>query len=679
MPSSAHPRYALRFESGDRKGETVPIDPEGITVGRRPSNGLQVVESSVSGVHAEFEVDGQGVVLRDLNSTNGTRVGAERVQQRRLAHGDVVHLGNVRFTFLDGELAEPAPEAQAPTEPAPPAPPGEAGEAVQHVSADRVARSQRRSIVSVVVVLAVLGAGGFAAWRLGAGGGGRGEVAAVPVREVEGDLLSASRSFEEAEAAAAWSSAEAAPAAFVRDARARRSGDVGFLAGLAPGEWALLSSPEQRVATGRALEARAAVRPGPRDGRARLGLELIDTSGRAGATTAWSEAVEGRDEFVELSVVAAVPPGYDAARVLVLAQAAQGEADVAVDDASLAPTSGPAGSAATVAEYQLSLVGDPPRAATLFKIDRVLLSGLVAVEGGDRAGPLGGAPAELACEGGDGGIHLRAPAASTLSGAVEPALAAAGVATIGPGGYRTHQVEFRREETSSLLLGSGRDLVRLRFPAPLSVSGRPEREGGEAFAFTVELEGAGEVFVQLAFAAERAAAADLAHRARAAEGEGALGGALELWSELLDEYPYEAALVQESEAARSRLIQRGMEELQAVRAELERARFFRLVDLYRECRARAEEVAARYAGSEVVEASRELVTEVEGALAALDADRGQLEAARLASIRGALERRGSERLAAAVGEYLERHFPDAAQRLPESSDEGGGESGSEDG
>jgi hypothetical protein len=109
-------RHALRFENGGRRGETVPLAPgedgELPVLGRRPGNAIQIVDPSVSGRHAEFVLAPDGVTVRDLGSTNGTRVGDERVSEQRLAHGDVLHFGNVRVTFLDALVAEPEAAAR---------------------------------------------------------------------------------------------------------------------------------------------------------------------------------------------------------------------------------------------------------------------------------------------------------------------------------------------------------------------------------------------------------------------------------------------------------------------------------------------------------------------------------------------------------------------------------------
>ena len=84
-------RYSLRFETGERRGEQIPLTGSKFTIGRRPGNSLQVLETSVSGKHAELLVSDEQILLRDLGSTNGTRVGGEKVLESRLKHGAEVY------------------------------------------------------------------------------------------------------------------------------------------------------------------------------------------------------------------------------------------------------------------------------------------------------------------------------------------------------------------------------------------------------------------------------------------------------------------------------------------------------------------------------------------------------------------------------------------------------------
>ena len=107
-------QYALRFETGERRGEVVPILVDAaaggvFTVGRRPGNSLQVTDGSVSGKHAEILVDAAGVAIRDLGSTNGTLVGGQKVTEAGLQHLGRFSLGAVEFTLLDQAQGAPDP------------------------------------------------------------------------------------------------------------------------------------------------------------------------------------------------------------------------------------------------------------------------------------------------------------------------------------------------------------------------------------------------------------------------------------------------------------------------------------------------------------------------------------------------------------------------------------------
>ena len=105
-------RFSLRFVSGDRAGEVCPLEAPLVTLGRLASNSLQVKDGSISGSHAEFLVGESSVVLKDKDSTNGTKIGGTSIKERELAHGDELRFGSVVARFLDAELADPV-EAEA--------------------------------------------------------------------------------------------------------------------------------------------------------------------------------------------------------------------------------------------------------------------------------------------------------------------------------------------------------------------------------------------------------------------------------------------------------------------------------------------------------------------------------------------------------------------------------------
>ncbi len=85
----------------------IPLGPEGATLGRNPSNTLQIDDPRVSGQHCQIQWDGDVWVLVDSGSANGTRVNGEEVQSTRLRHGDEIRLGMTILRFLNDEKTRP--------------------------------------------------------------------------------------------------------------------------------------------------------------------------------------------------------------------------------------------------------------------------------------------------------------------------------------------------------------------------------------------------------------------------------------------------------------------------------------------------------------------------------------------------------------------------------------------
>jgi hypothetical protein len=660
-------RYSLRFETGERTGETIPIQSGGFTIGRKPGNSLQILDASVSGSHAEIVLDPQGAQVRDVGSTNGTRVGEERVREARLAHGDRVTFGSVRMVFRDAQLETPAqgsdpvapsvhashaaraPHAAAAAE-------APAAEGLIRVSAEVLARSKKRSRLGLVVVAVLAVVGGGAWYFLNHAGGGK--VALVrAVEPVAGDLLADEFSFESEHDS--WTPAEGSPAAFLKSEHARYAGSFGMGSDLGPGEWALQFSKAVRCDADRELEARAMLRAGA-GVEMHLGIEFSGSgSGDTpppGAITAWARAVSGTSGFEALALTAPVPPGYSSARLCVLARATAEGGNAAFDDASLVQRPAASKPVAQVKEHRLYFLGDPASDALLFKVDRVLLSNLEARQ--DAAGD-SAARGTLSAAGDESKIKISSDQPLSPGGAwtlrAEAPVARERIATIAGGAYMTHAAAFEREGVHTLLLGSGNDLVDLKFAEPVRVTGVAD---GAASVITIQAPGQQSFDLQLAFNAEKKEAGNLAYAARNAEKKGDLGQCLKQWEELLNTYPYEEALVAEAERTRGRLIQQGLGELRALRTEIERARFFRLVDLYRQCRDKAVVVGNRYASSEVEAEAKRVAAEVDVDLAGLEADLARTERTRLTSIMNALEARQAVGLAGEVRAYLDSHYPE---------------------
>jgi adenylate cyclase len=80
------------------------------SLGRHPSNSIQLLDKIVSKEHCTLEQQGGRFVLRDLGSLNGTYVNGERLRADVvLRHGDEIALGSTRARFDDGSSALPPP------------------------------------------------------------------------------------------------------------------------------------------------------------------------------------------------------------------------------------------------------------------------------------------------------------------------------------------------------------------------------------------------------------------------------------------------------------------------------------------------------------------------------------------------------------------------------------------
>jgi adenylate cyclase len=80
-----------------------------LVVGRALTSDIPVLDPTISRRHAEVACDAEGVRVRDLGSSNGTFLNGVKVDEARLAPGDVVTFGKVPF-----RLKEMAADAREP-------------------------------------------------------------------------------------------------------------------------------------------------------------------------------------------------------------------------------------------------------------------------------------------------------------------------------------------------------------------------------------------------------------------------------------------------------------------------------------------------------------------------------------------------------------------------------------
>ena len=95
-------------------GRTFELTVERNTVGRVEDNTFQIADGSVSSHHAEILLRGNEIVIRDLNSTNGTFINNEKISETILKPGQTLRFGQVELKIDDGKpVSAPPPPAPA--------------------------------------------------------------------------------------------------------------------------------------------------------------------------------------------------------------------------------------------------------------------------------------------------------------------------------------------------------------------------------------------------------------------------------------------------------------------------------------------------------------------------------------------------------------------------------------
>jgi pSer/pThr/pTyr-binding forkhead associated (FHA) protein len=103
VPSSLNDTSQARLviHAPDRTWE-LPLEGDSSTVGRNIGNHLVLDYAKVSRNHARIERKGSAFILRDLQSTNGTYIGDDRIEQHALQNGDTFRIGPTRIVFKSG-------------------------------------------------------------------------------------------------------------------------------------------------------------------------------------------------------------------------------------------------------------------------------------------------------------------------------------------------------------------------------------------------------------------------------------------------------------------------------------------------------------------------------------------------------------------------------------------------
>lgn len=96
-PGRARPAFAYRLFWRARE---IALEEGENLIGRDPEVGIFLDHTSVSRRHARIVISGEGAVIEDLGSKNGTFVNEARVERpSRIADEDKIRLGSVPMTF----------------------------------------------------------------------------------------------------------------------------------------------------------------------------------------------------------------------------------------------------------------------------------------------------------------------------------------------------------------------------------------------------------------------------------------------------------------------------------------------------------------------------------------------------------------------------------------------------
>src|SRR5882757_8700801 len=104
--------------SAGMTGRTHELKVDKTTIGRVEDNTFQIAEPSVSSHHCEILLRGTEVLVKDLNSTNGTFINGEKVSETVLKPGQTLRLGQIEMKL---ETDASAGAGSAPAASTPPA------------------------------------------------------------------------------------------------------------------------------------------------------------------------------------------------------------------------------------------------------------------------------------------------------------------------------------------------------------------------------------------------------------------------------------------------------------------------------------------------------------------------------------------------------------------------------
>ena len=98
--------YYVECVGGSLKGKRVKLrERKAVTFGRDRASTARIHDRKLSRIHCQFEIIDGDVIVSDLNSTNGTFVNGEKIDEVKIGAGDRIKLGRVTLVLIheDGD------------------------------------------------------------------------------------------------------------------------------------------------------------------------------------------------------------------------------------------------------------------------------------------------------------------------------------------------------------------------------------------------------------------------------------------------------------------------------------------------------------------------------------------------------------------------------------------------
>ncbi|MDA8391349.1 MAG: FHA domain-containing protein [Actinomycetota bacterium] len=100
VPELAPGTGMLLVKRGPNAGSRYGLESSVTRAGRHPESDIFLDDITVSRRHAEFLRSGEGYVVKDVGSLNGTYLNRERIEQAPLSAGDEVQIGKFKLVFI---------------------------------------------------------------------------------------------------------------------------------------------------------------------------------------------------------------------------------------------------------------------------------------------------------------------------------------------------------------------------------------------------------------------------------------------------------------------------------------------------------------------------------------------------------------------------------------------------